>query len=318
MSKKRVLIIKLGYTETLDNSLSLTTSLGDVLRTTFILHFFKDSHVTWLVDSKARPLLDDNKYIARVIEYNPESINFLKKINFDIVINFEKLPEIFSLLGYLNSKEYFGFGLNEFSSNGKNHHKEIKRLVSLSQDTNQRRKNKDYWQTILAEALGRTWQGEEYILGYRPKTSQTFDVGFNWAASNKWTNKIWPKSYWQKLDSLLKDRFSISWQKGLDSLYDYIDWINSCRLIVTSDSLGLHLSLALKKKIVALFGPTSHKEIYFYGCGTFVLPDSPYNCIPCLRSICNKERQCLEYIYPEKVKEKIEDEFRKNTTSSKL
>jgi len=36
---KRILIIKLGYSETLDSMLSLTTSLGDVLRTTVILHF---------------------------------------------------------------------------------------------------------------------------------------------------------------------------------------------------------------------------------------------------------------------------------------
>jgi hypothetical protein len=53
---KKVLIIKLGYSETLDSALSLTTSLGDVLRTTVILHFFKDWHITWLVDEKALPL----------------------------------------------------------------------------------------------------------------------------------------------------------------------------------------------------------------------------------------------------------------------
>ena len=318
MKKEKVLIVKLGYTETLDSSLSLTTSLGDVLRTTFILHFFKDNHVTWLVDSKARPLLDNNEYIAEVIEYTPDSINLLKKANFDIVINFEKLPEISSLLGSLNSKEYFGFGLNELNNNGKNHHQEIKRLVSLSRDVSQRKKNKDYWQTILAESLGKAWQGEEYILGYKPKKNQSFDIGFNWATSDKWTNKMWPNAYWKKLESLLKSTYSISWQKGLNSLYEYIDWINSCRLIVTCDSLGLHLCLALKKRVIALFGPTSHKEIYFYDRGSFLLPDSPYDCIPCLKPICDKKRQCVEYISSERVKEKIENEFKNHIPSQKV
>lgn len=316
MPKRKVLIIKLGYTETLDNSLSLTTSLGDVLRTTFILHFFKDCWISWLVDSKAKPLLTNNRYISEILEYNPEALSKLKKEKFDVIVNFEKIPAICSLATSLKSEEYFGF--DSFKNNSLNHSKGARRLIELSQDVNKRRANKDYWQTILAEALDKTWKKEEYVLDGVPKKNPVFDIGFNWASSNKWTNKMWPKSYWQRLESLLKDRFSISWQEGLNSLYDYIDWINSCRLVVTSDSLGLHLCLALKKKIVALFGPTSHKEIYFYGCGTFLLPDSPYDCIPCLKPVCDKKRQCLEYIYPERVKEKIEDEFRKNTASAQL
>ncbi len=44
MSNK-VLIIKLGYSETLDHEIGTTTSLGDVLRTTVILNYFKNSQV---------------------------------------------------------------------------------------------------------------------------------------------------------------------------------------------------------------------------------------------------------------------------------
>jgi len=243
-------------------------------------------------------------------------LNKLKKEKFNVIVNFEKIPEVRSLVTSLKSEEYFGF--DGFGKNSLNHSKGARRLVELSQDVNKRRANKDYWQTILAEALNEVWDGQEYILGYKTTNKTVFDVGFNWATSNKWTNKMWPKSYWQKLESLLVNRFSISWQEGLDSLYEYIDWINSCRLVVTCDSLGLHLCLALKKKTVALFGPTSHKEIYFYGCGSFLLPDSSYDCLPCLKPVCDKKRQCIEYICPERVKEKIEDEFRKNTASPKL
>lgn len=71
---KKVLIIKLGYSETLDRSLSSTTSLRDVLRSTVILHFFKDSRVSWLVDKKASLLLENNKYIHRILAYGVHSM----------------------------------------------------------------------------------------------------------------------------------------------------------------------------------------------------------------------------------------------------
>ncbi|HCJ65939.1 MAG TPA: glycosyl transferase, partial [Elusimicrobia bacterium] len=63
----KVLIIKLGYSETLDKEISVTSSLGDVLRTTIILNYFKNDVVTWLVDEKAYPLLEGNPYVKRIL-----------------------------------------------------------------------------------------------------------------------------------------------------------------------------------------------------------------------------------------------------------
>lgn len=42
----------------------------------------------------------------------------------------------------------------------------------------------------------------------------------------------------------------------------YIEWINSCKIIITSDSFGLHVAHALGKKTISLFGPTNSNEIY--------------------------------------------------------
>ncbi len=53
----KILIIKLGYSETIDIEISRSTSLGDVLRTSVILYPFAGDHVTWLVDEAAYPLL---------------------------------------------------------------------------------------------------------------------------------------------------------------------------------------------------------------------------------------------------------------------
>ena len=56
----KIIIIKLGYSETLDSEITKIPSLGDVLRTTPILWALKekypDSHISWLVDRQAEPL----------------------------------------------------------------------------------------------------------------------------------------------------------------------------------------------------------------------------------------------------------------------
>lgn len=308
---KKVLIIKLGYSETLDSALGLTTSLGDVLRTTVILHFFKGDEVTWLVDEKASPLLEHNPYIYRILTYTAAAVSQLRKETFDIVVNLEKLPEVCLLADSISAGERLGFRSNG-SGNAKNHYTASSRkLEALLQDENKKGENRDCWQVILAETIGREWKGEGYVLGYRPNSEVRYDIGFNWTTGSKWTNKSWPRSSWEALEGLLGSRYTLSWQEGLDSLYEYIDWINSCRLIVTADSLGLHLALALKKRVVALFGPTSHHEIWFYDLGSFLLPRAPYGCVPCFRPHCDKERQCMAYISPERVRDKINDEFNK-------
>jgi len=308
----------MGYSETLDRMLSLSSSLGDVLRTTFILHYFKKDDVSWLVDGKAAPLLEGNQYIKRILIYNPNVEENLAQHKFDLIVNFEKDPGICLFAKSLQATERIGFGFNGLNKNVKNYFDYLvgqKDLIEVNKDLDKRRSNKYCWQKILADVLGEKWNGEEYVLGYQPKSKIKYDIGFNWTTSNKWANKTWPHAYWTKLRDILEGQYSISWQQGLANLYGYIEWIHSCRILVTSDSLGLHIALALKKKVIALFGPTSPKEIYFYNCGFYLLPEVEYACIPCLKPVCDQKNHCMEFINPEKVKEKIHYVFKENKTS---
>ncbi len=299
---RKVLIVKLGYSETLDSRLGEAVSLGDVLRTTVILHYFKDSQVSWLADKKALPLLENNPYIKRIFVYNKKGRARLSGENYDLVINLEKLPEVCAFSDSLRVREYLGF-----SANGHCHDAKLREFIHSFQ---RRRQNKECWQKVLSRALGREWKGEPYILGYQPRSQIKYDIGFNWSTSSRWSNKAWPKDYWERLESLLQGKYSISWQKGLRGLHRYMDWINSCRLIVTADTLGLHLGLALGKRVVALFGPTPPSEIHFYGLGSFLAPKASYSCLPCLKTSCDKKRQCMEYILPEDVAKTIEEEIK--------
>lgn len=319
--KKKVLIIKMGYSETLDRALSVTTSLGDVLRTTFILNYYKDWKVDWLVDKRAQQLLEYNKYINRIFAYNPSIVDELKEQSYDLVINLEKIPEACFLSDALNTKKRLGFGLKGYDLHVKNYLNYIvgdSKLIEICRERNKKKLNQHCFQEILAKVLHKTWKEERYILGYKPKSNIQYDIGFNWTTSNKWTNKSWPKAHWRKLETLLKDEYTISWQRGLSNIFNYIDWINSCRLIVTADTLGLHICLALGKRVIALFGPTSHREVYLYECGSYILPALDYKCIPCLKPICHKNKMCMEYILPKIVKGKIDNEFENHFNSRKL
>lgn len=300
----KVLIIKLGYSETLDPEISTTASLGDVLRTTVILNFFKKDRVSWLVDQKAYPLLENNPYIQRILIYNLETTLQLQRERFDTVINSEKGPGICALADSINAWRRFGFRFNEAEGKAQSYDG-AEKVLSLCFHLDEKRESKGYWQEALAEMIGKKWQKQEYILGYKPKNKITHDVGFNWAVGDKWKNKAWPKEYWQELEKMLKNQYSISWQKGLDNLYEYMDWINSCRLIITNDSLGMHLAIALKKKIIAMFGPGSSKEVYLYGLGEILTPKVDYKCIPCLKPVCLQKTNCMHFIKPTRLKERV-------------
>jgi heptosyltransferase II len=307
---KRILIIKLGYSETLDSMMSLTTSLGDVLRTTVILHFFKNDRVEWLVDEKASPLLEGISLINTIWPYNPHVMKELRSIKYDVVINFEKIPDVCAFAQSLDTGEFFGFLYNGATYEARTHRRAAQKLVELSRDLDKKRQNTDSWQKVLCEAIGHQWNGQPYLLGYKPQSDVVYDVGFNWATSSKWKNKTWPEFHWRTLEGLLTPQLSVSWQKGLNSLNDYIDWIHSCKCIVTSDSLGLHIALALGKRVVALFGPTSHHEMYLYNFGTYLVPQVSYDCIPCLKPVCERKRQCMEFIDPAAVKLRIYEELK--------
>lgn len=301
----KVLIIKLGYSETLDKEIGTTTSLGDVLRTTVILNYFKDDDVTWLVDEKAYHLLEGNPFINRILIFGLDSALQLQHERFDTIINLEKGPGICAFSDSIDAWRRFGFRFDSEKGVAQAYDG-AEMVLSLCLDLEKKKENIKFWQDALASMIGKRWTGkEEYILGYKPRSEVKYDIGFNWVVGDKWPNKAWPKKNWQKLEKLLKNKYSICWQRGLGDLVEYMDWINSCRLIVTNDSLGMHLAIALGKKIIALFGPTSSKEVCLYARGVKLVPRAPYKCIPCLDSRCAQKVNCMEYISAEKIKGEI-------------
>jgi heptosyltransferase-2 len=65
-------------------------------------------------------------------------------------------------------------------------------------------------------------------------------------------------------------------------------------VVVTGDTLAMHLSLALGRRTVVLFGPTSASEIELYGLGEKVVPDM--TCLSCYKTSCDFIPNCMDLI----------------------
>lgn len=301
MNREKVLIIKLGMIELLDHQQGSSVALGDVFRCTSILPAFHNCHVTWLTDRRAFPLLEKNPLISRLMHYDLTTVFQLQAENFDSIVNLEKVPGICALADSLKAWRKFGFRYNAI--NGETAaYVGAERVLELSGDNNAKRSTRRYFNEFLYEIIGRTWEGQDMILGYTPKVDISADVGFNFRVGPKWPVKAWPELRWQELESLLCGKFLVDWQKGEGNLYQYMDWLASCRLIVTNDSLGLHLALALGKKVVALFGPTWDTEVYIPEVsGVRIVPKSPCPLLPCMQGECNQPVSCMNFIEAEEV-----------------
>lgn len=318
--REKILIIKTGYSEFLEKENNeYKVSYGDVLRTTPLLHAYKGHDVTWVTDKKAFPLLEKNKYITRLLSYDFNTAIQLQSEEFDVVINLEKNPGICALSDNIHArKSKHGFTFNTQTGGAEALDKAFETL-SISANPELKKQNKKNVQELLFEMIGKKWQGEEFILGYCPKTEEIYDVGLNTQIGEKWPTKAWSSQNWDELEKILINsglRVSRQDKQGpevLTNLYSYMDWINSCKLIVSNDSLGLYLAVALKKAAIGLFAPTSHRETYMYEKGRAILPKFIPDCLPCFKGICEKEKNCMEDISPERVYEEIKKMLKKES-----
>jgi heptosyltransferase-2 len=314
MKKQKVLIIKTGYSEILDDrNNSRKVSLGDVLRTTPLLHLYRADQVTWVTDIEAFPLLEGNPFIHRLLPYDFTTALQLESEEYDVIINLEKTPGICAMSDNIKARRTrYGFTFNSQTGDAEALNKALG-VLTVSSDIEMKRQNKKTAEQLLFGIVGRKWNGEEYVLGYKPKTEESFDIGLNTKIGQKWPTKAWSDEKWNALEKMLQDNgFSVTRQDRqsnaiLTNLNSYMDWINSSRLLVSNDSLGMHLAIALKKTVLGLFGPTQYAEVHFYGRGKAVLPAFSYECIPCFEGKCKLRRNCMEDISVEKVYGEIQN-----------
>ena len=75
--------------------------------------------------------------------------------------------------------------------------------------------------------------------------------------------------------------------------------IQQSHIIISGDTLPMHLAIGHKKHVLAIFGPTCPQEIDLYDRGEILM--SPIECAPCYKQSCDVVNHCMIQISPELV-----------------
>ena|ERR1700693_420734 len=250
-----VLIIKLG-------------ALGDVVRTTPLLRVL-EGNITWVTAARAVPLLDGNPYIDRIhtIEAVPERLLGDK---YDLVINLEDEPAAAKLASRFGKATIVGaymgeHGVTYSESAGAWFDMSLISRFGKAKADELKMSNRKTYQEFMFAMIGRPFCGEEYVLNAPvTKLQEPNLVGLEARAGD-----VWPMKRWSKFDELAQRLEQAGFKTKVfqqrERLLDYIDDINECEYVVCGDTLAMHLGLALRKKVAAIFTCTTPHEICDYG-----------------------------------------------------
>lgn len=323
-------------------------AMGDVLRTTAMLHPLKrkypDSHITWITRKNALPLLSNNPYIDKALEYSWENSLSLLSERFDILMSVDKSKTGGSLANLIDAREKLGFGVAETGAIYP-FNKEAEELYELGLNDHKKfKENKKTEQQLLCEAMGLEYKRDEYLLDltsdetdfvtrYKREAGIKNDqvvIGFNTGCSELYPHK---KLAFESQKELLK-RLYKTFPHGkiillggredtennslLKKLYNRVVstptelglrkgilFVDLCDIILTGDTLGVHLAVGLKKHVVTWFTLTCPDEIDLYGRGHKIVAD--IDCTPCWKRACDKTPRCNEKVDIEKICEAVKD-----------
>ena len=98
---------------------------------------------------------------------------------------------------------------------------------------------------------------------------------------------------------------------GSTTLDEMIEWIRLSHLTITNDTGPMHVAAALRRPVLAVFGPTAPWNTGPYGQLDHVFQATDLPCVPCLRSECayREHLACLHAIKPDFVFEKARQEL---------
>jgi heptosyltransferase-2 len=75
-------------------------------------------------------------------------------------------------------------------------------------------------------------------------------------------------------------------------------------IVISGDSFGMHLAIALKKYIISWFGLSCHQEIELYDYGVKLYPEG-LECSPCWKRKCPYNLECIDLIDLNKIIETV-------------
>jgi len=295
---------------------------------------FPQSTITWVTLKPADQLLLHNPYVDAVYKYDFESISILQQIEFDYAYNIDKSQRSAALLNSVNAKHKLGFGLNADGkiipvNEGAFYN------YQLGMDNHLKFKvNQQTGQDYLSETLELEYERNEYVfefteeeLEFQKQYKQEVGlrksdpvIGFNTGCSNLFPNKKMTVEQHIALirEFLTYDKYKIVLLGGPEDternkmiaapfgdkiistpttmgIRRGVCFENLADVIITGDSFGMHIAIALKKYVIAWFGLSCWTEIDLYDRGVKLFPADLF-CSPCWKKSCPYNLECVQQI----------------------
>lgn len=314
----KILIVKLG-------------AIGDVLRTTSLLpglrDKFREPTIDWLTASSAKDILLNNPQINRLAIWEErEPLN-----DYQLVIGLEDDKEACDFVSSRRAEQVVGAylknGKQTYTPSGWFDMSMISRF-GLEQANVLKKKNQNTYQQHMAALLG--IELSPYVFNLTPEEGEYGEqvirnlgigkretvVGINTGAGKRWPLKSWGIEQTIELVKRLRKELGVVSlilggdqeqernaliaketgmpSAGSHSLRGFAAVIGQTKALVSSDSLAMHFGIALHKRLVIFFGPTSAAEIELYGLGEKLL--SPIDCSVCYKKSCEKKPHCMDAI----------------------
>jgi len=73
-----------------------------------------------------------------------------------------------------------------------------------------------------------------------------------------------------------------------------IMWVDCCDLVFSGCSLGMHIAISLKKKVIAWYGVSCSQEVDLYDRGYKI--QSKVSCSPCWKKTCGNDPMCYDRV----------------------
>jgi ADP-heptose:LPS heptosyltransferase len=288
--------------------------------------------ITWITRKESVPLLQRNPYVAEVLELGPEALVHLQTRTFDRVINLDASKISAALASAARSGRKDGFVLDE-RGYVQPTNDAARRWLEAGIFDDVKRQGTATYQDRMADILGLAGRKHRYVFelspdevkrakGHLESIGLDFErpvIGLNTGAGGRWPLKQWREDGYLELVERVGRRQDVQFlllggpaeqerndrlkrgstvqllDPGCDNtVRHFAALLSHCDVAVTGDTLAMHLALALGKRTVVLFGPTSAAEIELYGLGEKVVPDM--TCLSCYKTSCDFAPNCMDLI----------------------
>ncbi len=322
---KKILIINL---DAMGDVVMTTARLPGIKRA------YPESTIWWITLKISAPLLENNPYIDKVLPYDFESLSILSVMQFDIVLSCDKSQRSCAIAEMVKATEKRGFGLNaDGKIYPFNKGAEYNFLLGMNNQL-KFKENTRTGQDYLSETFEIPFERDEYVFNFTDEEKAFTEdykksigivaddkiIGFNTGCSNLFPNKkMTIEQHVTVISALLKyNKFKILLLGGpedternqiiaghfgdkiistptTDGVRKGACYMSIPHVVITGDSFGMHLAIALKKYVIAWFGLSCWTEIDLYDRGVKLYPDG-LHCSPCWKKQCPYNLECIQMI----------------------